>query len=107
MRSKRNKTIDFTLEEASPELLSQIIHPTDNLQTISNKIINGDSFKVMTQLAPHQVDLALIDPPYNLNKQYDGLNFKKMSTSQYQTYTQKWIDLLKPLLKENASIYGS
>lgn len=105
MRSKRNKTIDFTLEEASPELLSQIIHPTDNLQTISNKIINGDSFKVMTQLAPHQVDLALIDPPYNLNKQYDGLNFKKMSTSQYQTYTQKWIDLLKPLLKENASIY--
>ena len=105
-QSSRNKTIDFTLEEASPELLSQIIHPTDNLQTISNKIINGDSFKVMTQLAPHQVDLALIDPPYNLNKQYDGLNFKKMSTSQYQTYTQKWIDLLKPLLKENASIYA-
>ena len=56
MRSKRNKTIDFTLEEASPELLNQIIQPTDNLQTISNKIINGDSFKVMTQLAPHQVD---------------------------------------------------
>lgn len=77
MRSKRNKTIDFTLEEASPELLSQIIHSTDNLQTISNKIINGDSFKVMTQLAPYQVDLALIDPPYNLNKQYDGLNFKR------------------------------
>lgn len=105
MRSKRNKTIDFTLEEASPELLNQIIQPTDNLQTISNKIINGDSFKVMTKLSPHQVDLALIDPPYNLNKQYDGLSFKKMSTSQYQAYTQKWIDLLKPLLKENASIY--
>ena len=105
MRSKRNKTIDFTLEEASPELLNQIIQPTDNLQTISDKIINGDSFKVMTKLSPHQVDLALIDPPYNLNKQYDGLSFKKMSTSQYQAYTQKWIDLLKPLLKENASIY--
>ncbi|MCC4368205.1 DNA-methyltransferase [Limosilactobacillus reuteri] len=105
MRSKRNKTIDFTLEEASPELLNQIIQPTDNLQTISDKIINGDSFKVMTNLSPHQVDLALIDPPYNLNKQYDGLSFKKMSTNQYQTYTQKWIDLLKPLLKENASIY--
>lgn len=77
MRSKRNKTIDFTLEEASPELLNQIIQPTDNLQTISDKIINGDSFKVMTKLSPHQVDLALIDPPYNLNKQYDGLSFKK------------------------------
>ena len=53
MRSKRNKTIDFTLEEASPELLNQIIQPTDNLQTISDKIINGDSFKVMTKLSPH------------------------------------------------------
>ncbi len=53
MRSKRNKTIDFTLEEASPELLNQIIQPTDNLQTISDKIINGDSFKNVHKPIPN------------------------------------------------------
>ncbi|MBD5805645.1 site-specific DNA-methyltransferase [Lactobacillus sp. 0.1XD8-4] len=105
MRSKRNKTIDFSLDEASPTLLEQILHPTENIKDAWDRIINGDSFKIMTALSPRQVDLALIDPPYNLNKQYDGLNFKKMTTGQYQKYTQKWIDLLKPLLKDNASVY--
>ncbi|MBB1079027.1 site-specific DNA-methyltransferase [Limosilactobacillus sp. STM2_1] len=105
MRSKRNKTIDFSLEEASPELLEQILQPIKNIRGTRDKIINGDSFKVMKKLSPHQVSLALIDPPYNLNKQYDGLNFKKMTTEEYQEYTQKWINLLKPLLKDNASVY--
>lgn len=105
MRSKRNKTIDFTLDEASPQLLRQIITATADFTGIHDHIINGDSFQIMPKLTKHQVDLALIDPPYNLNKQYDGLNFKKMTTEQYQHYTQQWIDLLKPLLKEHASIY--
>src|SRR5699024_2799210 len=48
---------------------------------------------------------ALVDPPYNLNKKYDGLNFKKMSEQDYQKYTQHWIDLIKPKLKNNASMY--
>lgn len=106
MRSKRNKTIDFSLDEADPQLLQQIVQDsTNDLNHLRNKIINGDSFQILSQLAPHQVDLALIDPPYNLNKQYDGLNFKKMSDSEYQDYTNNWISLLKPLLKPNASIY--
>lgn len=107
MRSKRNKTIDFSLDDASPELLKQIIdgEHCDNLTTLCDQVVNGDSFKIMAKLAPNKVNLALIDPPYNLNKKYDGMTFKKMTDDQYQSYTQQWIDLLKPLLKENASIY--
>jgi site-specific DNA-methyltransferase (adenine-specific) len=107
MRSKRNKTIDFTLDEASPDLLAKIVKAADHkdLSTLCNKVINGDSFKVMQGLTAETVDLALIDPPYNLNKKYDGLTFKKMTDDEYRQYTQQWIDLLKPLLKKNASIY--
>ncbi|WP_076459168.1 DNA-methyltransferase [Limosilactobacillus caccae] len=107
MRSKRNKTIDFTLDEASPDLLAKIVKAADqkDLSTLCNKVINGDSFKVMQGLTAETVDLALIDPPYNLNKKYDGLTFKKMTDDEYRQYTQQWIDLLKPLLKKNASIY--
>lgn len=105
MRSSRNKTIDFSLAEASPQLLTQIIQNKQDCATAQDKIINGDSFKIMRDLPHQQVDLALVDPPYNLNKQYDGLDFKKMSADQYQQYTQDWIDLLMPLLKAHASIY--
>lgn len=105
MRSSRNKTIDFSLAEASPQLLTQIIQNEQDCATAQDKIINGDSFKIMQDLPHQQVDLALVDPPYNLNKQYDGLDFKKMSADQYQQYTQDWIDLLMPLLKAHASIY--
>ena len=107
-KSKRNKTIDFTLENAPKDVLNSIVdEQTDlsKLDNIINQTINGDSFVVMKEMPDHFVDLALVDPPYNLNKKYDGLDFKKMSEQDYQKYTQHWIDLIKPKLKNNASMY--
>lgn len=109
MKSKRNKTIDFSLEDAPAELLTKIIHADGQnplfLDQVTDKIINGDSFKIMDQLAANSVDLALVDPPYNLNKKYDGMTFKQMKPAKYQEYTEKWIKKLLPLLKPNASVY--
>ena len=107
-KSKRNKTIDFTLENAPKDVLNSIVdEQTDlsKLDNIINQTINGDSFAIMKEMPDNFVDLALVDPPYNLNKKYDGLNFKKMSEQDYQKYTQHWIDLIKPKLKNNASMY--
>lgn len=108
-KSSRNKTIEFNLQEAPKKLIDRVMHPSASEQLqineIMDKSINGDSFSVMKQLPSKFVDLALVDPPYNLNKKYDGLNFRKMTDSKYQEYTQEWIDCLKPLLKDNASIY--
>lgn len=107
-KSPRNKTIDFTLENAPEGVLDRILTADDDLSsltTITDRTINGDSFRVLTQLPDGFVDLALIDPPYNLNKKYDGLNFKEMSTGDYQKYTQQWLNLIKPKLKPHASLY--
>ena len=108
VKSKRNKTIDFTLDNAPVGVLESIKDEHDalsQLDNIINQTINGNSFEVMKRLLNNFVDLALIDPPYNINKKYDGLNFKKMSDDDYQAYTQAWIDLIKPKLKPNASLY--
>ena len=107
-KSKRNKTIDFTLKNTPQDVLNSIVdEQTDlsKLDNIINQTINGDSLAIMQEMPDHFVDLALVDPPYNLNKKYDGLNFKKMSEQDYQKYTQHWIDLIKPKLKNNASMY--
>ena len=107
-KSKRNKTIDFSLDDAPAGVLESIKDEHDDLSQLNNIInqtINGNSFEIMKRLPDEFVDLALVDPPYNLNKKYDGMNFKKMSDDDYQAYTQKWIDLIKPKLKPNASLY--
>ena len=109
MKSKRNKTIDFSLDDAPAEVLDAIIQfdkeKSISAEHITDKIINGDSFQVMKQLPANSIDLALVDPPYNLNKKYDGMTFKQMKPEKYQAYTEKWINELKPLLKPNASVY--
>lgn len=48
------------------------------------------------------VDLAIIDPPYNL-KRAGWDTFK--SHDEFMSFTYDWIDRMIPKLKENASIY--
>lgn len=109
MKSKRNKTIDFDLAHAPKEVLDKIIHPENqhllDPKAIRDHIVNGDSFQILGQLPPASIDLALIDPPYNLDKHYDGLNFKQMDDQQYQQYTARWVKAVLPLLKSTASVY--
>lgn len=107
-KSPRNKTIDFSLDDAPANILDPILHESSQLDVLSKVIdqtINGDSFKVLKQIPDQIADLAIVDPPYNLNKKYDGLNFKKMSDHDYQEYTQLWINSLLPKLKPYASLY--
>lgn len=107
-KSPRNKTIDFSLADAPAGVLDRILHENDQLEdrnVVVDQTINGDAFKVLTRLPDQLADLAIVDPPYNLNKQYDGLNFKKMSDANYQAYTQRWVDALLPRLKPQASLY--
>lgn len=107
-KSARNKTIDFDLAHAPQVVLDQIMTAADDLTSLTkirDRSINGDSFEIVNRFPDHFADLALVDPPYNLNKQYDGLNFKRQSDVEYQKYTQRWIDLIKPKLTARASVY--
>ena len=91
-KSARNKTIDFDLDHAPAGVLEQIVtlQPGPvSLTAIRDRSINGDSFQLVRQFPDQFADLALVDPPYNLDKHYDGLNFKHQSTDEYQEYTQR------------------
>ena len=50
-------------------------------------------------------DLLIVDPPYNLDKNFHGQKFKKITDDMYEEYTESWISKVKPLLKANASVY--
>lgn len=107
MKSKLNKTLDITLSEGTEEL-SKVIsvqQPLRNLDSVLNKTINGDMFEVCSYLPDNSIDLIIVDPPYNLNKKFDNLNFSKMNKQEYFEYTKSILSVLKSKLKEEGSIY--
>lgn len=105
-KSSRNKTIDFNLDEGK-YYLKNALYYTDNLKEkdIINKNIIGDTFEVIESIEDKSIDLLIVDPPYNLRKNYHGNIFKEKSVNLYEEYTDKWIKKVKSKLKENGSIY--
>ncbi len=72
---------------------------------MTNVVVCGDTFDALSSIEENSVDLLIVDPPYNLSKEYDGNAFSKMSAANYAAFTQKWIEAVLPLLKKTASIY--
>lgn len=61
-----------------------------------------DCFKFLGHVSNHSVDLAVIDPPYNLDKAaWDSFP----SEQAFFDFTYRWIDALLPTLKHNGSLY--
>ena len=105
-RAKRNRTLILTDDER--ELYKKQL-ALDSVSiagaAIDNKVINNRLEAVIDGFAKHQVDLLIIDPPYNLSKDFHGGKFSERSNEQYLDYLRSWFLSLLPLLKKNASIY--
>lgn len=106
MKADRNKTIDISVEEGR-KYLERCISVAEHkeLNAVLDKTIIGDTLEVMPMLPHKFVDLLIVDPPYNLDKNFNGSKFKKTSDEQYYEYTETWVKAVLPLLKENATIY--
>lgn len=106
MKSKKNKTIDFDLEVGA-KYLSRVfsIEEVAGIKNKKNINILGDSFEAIKYIEDGSIDLIIVDPPYNLRKNYHGNIFKSRSLDHYNLYTRQWLDLLIPKLKESGSIY--
>lgn len=106
MKSDRNKTIDMTVEEGRKYLDMCITSDAiSDVDSILDRTIVGDTFDVLSRLPRAFADLIIIDPPYNLNKDFHGNKFRKSNDDEYEKYTEEYIEKIIPLLKENASLY--
>lgn len=106
MKADRNKTIDMTVEEGK-EYLERCVSFSKKIKIdeVLDRTILGDTFEILKLLPERTIDLLIVDPPYNLDKNFHGNKFKKISDELYEEYTESWISLVVPLLKENATIY--
>ncbi len=70
-----------------------------------NKTINGDLLKCIDYIPDEIFDLIIIDPPYNLSKDFNGNIFKSMKDEDYQDYLESWFCQVVKKLKKNGSLY--
>lgn len=105
-RAPLNRTISLTNSDKNkynPLLLS--LDKKVTVSELTNRIINQDLFRTINYLPESFVDLLFIDPPYNLSKNFSGLNFKKMNDDEYEKWIESWLTPLIRTLKNDASVY--
>ena len=106
-RAPRNKTLTLTDEERI-SLEKNLFLSTDvdfSLHNILNKIILGDTLTVLDLLPNKFADLIILDPPYNLSRDFHGFKFAAINNEDYLAYLRSWFPKVVQKLKPNGSLY--
>jgi site-specific DNA-methyltransferase (adenine-specific) len=67
--------------------------------------MHADCLAIAGSLPKGFVDLLVLDPPYNLSKNFHGVKFAKRAVDEYTLWLDNLLEKLKPMLKRTASIY--
>lgn len=105
-RAKNNRTITITPDEVAA--LSQLITPAEAVTDgfdFDNRIIRGDLLAVLDRIPNRLADLIIVDPPYNLSKDFHGMNFQARSQEAYLDYLHSWFHRVCEKLKPTGSLY--
>ncbi len=105
-RAGRNRTLTL-LQEEIPALQKKLL-TADQLDSVSdfcNTVINDDVIHALSFVPDEFADLIIIDPPYNLTKDFNGNVFNARSEQAYDEYLQSWFPLVCKKLKKNGSLY--
>ncbi|MBR6566119.1 MAG: site-specific DNA-methyltransferase [Spirochaetaceae bacterium] len=117
MKAPRNKTIILTDEERA-FYTSQVVELSDEgylhcagsssrLEDgqLQDRLIHADLLQVVELLPSACADLLILDPPYNLTKEFAGMKFSSVGDEEYLDYLESWFPPLLRCLKPTASIY--
>lgn len=106
IRAPRNRTIyvsDTERQTWKAKVLSE--RDANECPSLLDKTIQGDVLQCSRFICPESVDLLILDPPYNLNKQFSETRFSKRSVSEYSAWMRTWFVPLLRVLKPRASVY--
>ena len=105
-RAPRNRTLSCTDEETAR--LSRDVMRVETAvipRDIEGRLVAGDIFHVAKLLPSEFVDLLILDPPYNLSKDFNGNRFRTKDGTGYRSWFQELVDVLTPTMKPDATIY--
>ena len=95
MTAKNNRTLRIGGEER--ESLMQMID--------GQSLIHGDLFDVLPTLPDGFANLIIVDPPYNLPRNFGDKKFTVVSPQQHEEYLRSWFSLLCDKLAPDGTLY--
>lgn len=107
-RAPRNRTLSLSAGErdALRERLFDASTETDfSAEKILGRTILGDALRILPELPSEMADLIVVDPPYNLDKDFNGNRFRSMSDADYEAYLDSWMGELSRILSKTGTIY--
>lgn len=105
-QAPNNRTLQLTPEERDRlrQHLLEII-PGQDLVEPPSGTLQGNCLTIAPSLPQGFVDLLILDPPYNLSKNFNGRRFSRRTVEEYTHWLDTVVAALIPLLKPTASIY--
>lgn len=105
-KAPRNRTLTVTEEEAE-SFREKLVTIEDLAKGVSiiDKTLNADCLEILQFMPNEFADLIIIDPPYNLTKNFNGSVFTARSEGEYIEYLKQWLPEVVKKLKPNGSLY--
>lgn len=106
IKAKNNRTLIVNPEEISH--LSSLINTPYTISSSSefrDLLIKADILEVIDTIPNGIADLIILDPPYNLTKDFNGMTFRSCSRKDYLDYLGTWFSKVCSKLKPNGSLY--
>jgi site-specific DNA-methyltransferase (adenine-specific) len=105
-RAPRNRTLSCSEEEINHYTgsLRTLTAPVDQV-SVMNQVIHQDTEVALQFLPDSFVDLVVLDPPYNLTKNYNGSLFRQKESENYGSWFEDILLKVIRLMKPDATIY--
>lgn len=105
-KAPNNRTLTVAPDEVAA--LKERIVSSNSLPDVAefrDLLINADLMQVIDNIPDGVADLIIIDPPYNLTKNFNGTTFTARSQSEYEAYLHTWFSKVCRKLKPHGSLY--
>jgi len=99
-----NRTIQIDDNEIT-ELEAMLSDKDSIADCVYDRIVNGDLFEIIDSIPDGCANLIIIDPPYNLRKDFGDKTFKTMKTGEYEDYLRSWFHKVCKKLTPDGSLY--
>ena len=116
-KAANNRTLTLTDDEI-PQLREKLVtqemltlkqdaagSQSENADFFEDKIINADILEALEHIPDAFADLIIIDPPYNLTKNFGGRVFNERNVAEYDAFLESWFPAVCRKLKQNGSLY--
>lgn len=104
-KAPRNRTL--TLGEEEIPSLEPLISSAADIRAgfHDDMIVNADLFDCLDLIPDGYFNLIIIDPPYNLSKDFHGRKFSAMKGEDYESYLRGWMGRVADKLAPDGSLY--